>query len=393
MCIELVINVLILIIMSKFFLRTSKIKGEATLYVQVMRRNPKIKFIFSTQISVDIDTWCNANKDINTWNRFHNGKGKELCDKLDKINETIDGLIESGVIERDIIIDAVMGIVYKEQREELKLKEEEEAQKRAIEEQKQRDNVVVFYEYFMQGIKEGTIQHKGKRYSKGSLLSWGTFGNVLRSYYKEHPFTFDSIDKRTADSFTLYMSKDLGMMPKTCNKYIICIRRLCRYAAEIGLNKNATSLTVWAERTVKEQDKQKEIYLTDAEIDALYNMDLKGIKSQIRDIFVIGALTAQRFSDYSRLSMDNVITTDRSNKVIVLIQQKTQNKVIVPIIDDRVISILSKYNAPLYEIKDKESTKCWSITEQVFNRTIKEICKDLAESVVYNNLKVYHPNN
>ena len=43
-----------------------------------------------------------------------------------------------------------------------------------------------------------------------------------------------------------------------------------------GYNKNAVSLRVWKDRTIKEIDKRAEIYLTDEEIDAMYDMELTG---------------------------------------------------------------------------------------------------------------------
>jgi integrase len=177
------------------------------------------------------------------------------------------------------------------------------------------------------------------------------------------------------------MTDEIGLMPKTCNKYSICMRRLCNYAAEIGVNRNATSLKVWCERTIHEQDKQKEIYLTDAEIDAMYNMKLKGLFSQVRDAFVIGALTAQRFSDYIRLSSSDITTTERGNRVIVMVQQKTGNKVVIPILDERIVEILQRYEEPLFVIRDTKETQCKAITEQVFNRTIKKVCELLSASI------------
>ena len=44
-----------------------------------------------------------------------------------------------------------------------------------------------------------------------------------------------------------------------------------------GYNKNAVSLRVWKDRTIKEIDKRAEIYLTDEEIDAMYDMELRSI--------------------------------------------------------------------------------------------------------------------
>lgn len=55
-----------------------------------------------------------------------------------------------------------------------------------------------------------------------------------------------------------------------------------------GYNKNAVSLKVWKDRTVKEAEKRAEIYLTDEEIDVMYDMELTGEDEVVRDIFLLG---------------------------------------------------------------------------------------------------------
>ena len=37
------------------------------------------------------------------------------------------------------------------------------------------------------------------------------------------------------------------------------------------------------------------------ELEALYDMELTGLEEKVRDVFLIGCYTAQRFSDYSRI--------------------------------------------------------------------------------------------
>lgn len=54
------------------------------------------------------------------------------------------------------------------------------------------------------------------------------------------------------------------------------------------------SLRVWKERTVHDDDRRAEIYLTNKELDALYEMESEGKEEQIRDLFLIGVFCAQR---------------------------------------------------------------------------------------------------
>ncbi len=103
------------------------------------------------------------------------------------------------------------------------------------------------------------------------------------------------------------------------------------------------------------------IYLTEQEIDAVCRLELVVEKEiQVRDLFVLGCETALRFSDFSRLEPHH-IKKDR----IEIHQQKTTDKVIVPICTQRLAEVLKKYNnrPPHFE----------NVTE--FNAIIRDICQ------------------
>ena len=114
-----------------------------------------------------------------------------------------------------------------------------------------------------------------------------TTGEDSRSYlydYTKPSDIFDDVAKAYADGFLAHLESQ-GLLPTTCNKYIICFRKLCNIAAEYGVNHNATSLKVWKERDVKDSDKRAEIYLTDEELDAIYTFPQNGFEEQARDLF------------------------------------------------------------------------------------------------------------
>jgi len=79
----------------------------------------------------------------------------------------------------------------------------------------------------------------------------------------------------------------------------------------------------------------------------------------IRDLFVVGCLTALRFSDFSTLTPDN-FTKD----YIIKTTKKTKTKVVIPI-HEYVREIYNKYEGNLFFGK----------SIQYFNRSIKSICK------------------
>jgi len=52
---------------------------------------------------------------------------------------------------------------------------------------------------------------------------------------------------------------------------------------------------------IEDRDKAVEIYLTEDELQVLYEMPLTGKNDLIRDVFLIGCYTCQRVSDYNNL--------------------------------------------------------------------------------------------
>lgn len=363
--------------MSQFFLRTKRTEGIASIYTRVKKRNPPIKWEYvNTGVEVDIASWNKANKSIAAYNKYVREEGKEIQEKLDKVSQTIDLLFEEGEIQskedKPKLEKALSQIANNDA---LKVREEIAERKRRQKEQdreeqiRKQKEILNFYDYFFAGISDGSIRHGNNEvYSKSSIRIWKDFGKQLKAYCPVGT-TFDDITKPFSDKFSVFLEKQ-GFMPKTVNKDVICFRKLCNLAAEEGINSNAVSLKVWKERTVRDNAKRAELYLTTKELDALYNMELEGVDDQVRDVFLLGVFSAQRISDYSHLSRNNFKVTANGTPIISLYQQKTGTYVEVPYIDKRVDEICEKYN---YQFP--------SIVKRDMNRRIKMILKRLAESV------------
>lgn len=103
------------------------------------------------------------------------------------------------------------------------------------------------------------------------------------------------------------------------------------------------------------------VYLNEKELHALYKLDLSENKklNNVRDWFLIAAYTGLRFSDFSRLTEDNI-----KNDVISVKTLKTGANVIVPI-HTFVKTILEKYEYRLPKV----------MSNQKFNEYIKKVCE------------------
>src|SRR5206468_2066940 len=85
------------------------------------------------------------------------------------------------------------------------------------------------------------------------------------------------------------------------------------------------------------------VYLKAAEIEKLHQFDLNTNKrlEQIRDLFIFGCHTGLRFSDFTAIRPENIITTNNI-KILDVITRKTNERVNIPC-HPTVLEIFQKY--------------------------------------------------
>tara|TARA_R110001592_G_C13048825_1_gene739994 strand:- start:595 stop:1251 length:657 start_codon:yes stop_codon:yes gene_type:complete len=103
-----------------------------------------------------------------------------------------------------------------------------------------------------------------------------------------------------------------------------------------------------------------DVHLTEQELKLLESVKLTGAKERARDLFLIGAYTGQRFSDYSLFEKADV-----REEAIVKKAKKTKITAFIPL------------HKKLKNLLDKYDWKLPKISSQKFNLKIQEICKDL----------------
>ncbi len=359
---------------TKFFLRTKQTKGTASLYTRINRPAFGISnWYINTKICVSVESWNKAQRSLKAQASYYaTEEGAKVQDQLNKIEGVIRDAFLSGLVtsaEDKIKLEQKIGNIVNE--EGIKAKEETE-QRQKEREEKELCIIWNYYVFFLDAIKNGEIRAKGKEYKKGSISVWETFGKHLNeylSYKKAGSMTFDQINRAFAGGFVSFLERK-ELMIGTINQQITCFRRLCNAAVEDEKCTNAVSVKVWHERKADDNEKRTEIALTDREIDALYDMPLEGMREKVRDIWVIGFFSAQRVSDYSKLTKDNFKVTPNGLNVIVLKQKKTGNEITIPILDKRVFELCRKYN---YNFP--------KVSKDYLNDIIKLILKDLSATI------------
>lgn len=180
----------------------------------------------------------------------------------------------------------------------------------------------------------------------------------LREYETDKgiKITFDKIDIDFHDNFIIWLkSKDYAV--NTIGDRIKVLKSILRASHDRGLHNN-TDYQKKAFNRPKEDTIA--VYLNEKELERLYKLNLSSnIKlSDVRDWFLLASYTGLRFSDFSRLSKENI--TDN----ITIKTQKTGATVVIPL-HTYVKSILEKHNYKLPKV----------ISNQKFNKYIKEACE------------------
>lgn len=369
---------------TRFFLRTNKEEGKAPLYIRVRAKADNKNLWVNTGITVDVEEWRNATSTSKKWEDFQ-ADNRYFYEMLLDVATGVKKLIKTKSATQEKILEVINEIAGREKRikemeEEIKKKELEEknaiAQKRAAEEKRERErleklNIWKYVVTHCQEVKNGErgTLCKNKDYAESSLKVWNSFKLLYNEFDADHIYKWTDIDEKFARRFKKFLVAR-GYMKKTINKYICSMKVLCKRAYKDNTTDNDTSRYFFFE-DVLEQDKAREIYLTAQELQALYEMPLEGRKAEVRDIFLIGCYTCQRFGDYSRLSKDSFRRTDKGTEVVDIVQEKTKTSVSVPILSANLKAIAEKYDYKFPVFRNNV----------VFNRYIKEILKDLSQSV------------
>lgn len=346
----------------KLVLRTKSKEGKHPLYFKLNIGGTGRWFRLG--ISVDVSEWNEASQSERKLSNYLKKEG--INKKTALIEDAIVDMRRHHRLTKENLEDAIGNIVLADKREELirveKLKEDIERRKNS--------NVKTFIIEYCRKIETGEARtiHKGK-YAKYSIRNWKQFKRVFLNFYDSTPFSWDDINEMLVNRYIYYL-EDIGYMSETIYKYVSQFKTLVNAAERQGLHTNHIAASLLKSPPIKEEDKAKKIYLTKEELTALYEMPLDGFSEEVRDVFLIGCFTALRFSDYGRIEKSCIGFTTKGTKVIRITQEKTGGTVVIPIMDERLETLLKKYD---YNVP--------TLCDQSLNRAIKEICKQLSETV------------
>jgi site-specific recombinase XerD len=213
---------------------------------------------------------------------------------------------------------------------------------------------------FMDVEKEKILSRKGSGSGKGkgndNALNWNNFQLFMDTFNPN--LSFDEITEDFYNTFIQYCTKN-NFSVNTIGRMIKDLRKLMNECAKRKLHTNFAFQNF---KVLKE--KTSSIFLTEDEIERLYQLDLSHNKhwDTLRDRFIICCHTGLRISDMMKLNLDHIY---RHKQMIHLINKKTCKEVKIPI-HYRITEIMEKYKGELPKQHSKPTV----------NQEIKLICKE-----------------
>ncbi len=181
-----------------------------------------------------------------------------------------------------------------------------------------------------------------KPYTIGTIKNYRGFQAQFNEFQESvgRQYDFEDITERFYDDFSQYfIEKDYQV--NTMGRHVKNLKTIMGKAFHELLHSNNEFFRF---KVLKEE--VVAIYLSLEELETLYNLDLEEDKDKlmVRDVFLIGAYSALRVSDYTRIKKEHVKVTQDGDKRIDIITQKTDERVVVPVWHWILEELLEKYD-------------------------------------------------
>jgi len=217
-----------------------------------------------------------------------------------------------------------------------------------------------FFEFVDQELKD--MRAHGMR--KMSVVPYRMHTDILKNFAREKGyFSFEDVDWNFRLRLIDWLSAR-NVQLSYGNKTLSILRQFMERGRRKELHSNIKCQgSGWM--VSQKKAASAPVTLNPEELQALANLKLTGHFKKVRDLFLIGAGTGQRFSDYSHYTPDNFYRTTSGVPILSVIAQKTDIPAKIPLnIFPWLLPILEEYGytAP-------------KISMQKFNEGLKPLCK------------------
>lgn len=194
-----------------------------------------------------------------------------------------------------------------------------------------------FHSAYADFIEEKRLTQKHRTYQK-----YKTVQTLTNEYQVKNKLQldFDDLDKDFEIAFKLFLIKSKGMVNNTISKYFECLKVFLKWSFEKKYHQNTSFISFKATR-----EHGDIFYLTAEEVKDIEDLELEegSRMEKVRDVFLLGVYTSQRYSDLCNLKYSDIQKTEFG--LAWHCKQIKGNKtktIIVPLLS-KAIAIIEKY--------------------------------------------------
>ena len=330
--------------MTNFYI--NKASGPAKLYIRVRHQGNDIKV--ATDITVDAAKW---------------NKRKEKPSTIaatEQIRRILDARVLQGPAISSAEIRHLVQQVYYEQARQWILRAATRPLKMTLNR---------YIGLYLSEIKEGKrLNYRKKPFSSSSVKSICYAMTVFADYqrFRDVTLDFEDIDLNFLGDYNAYLEDERRFKQNTASKCVKELKTIMSVAKFEGYTDNAIFDN--SRYGIAREDVDT-VALTEDELFRFMMVDVSamGGKAELaRDLFIAGVCSCQRFSDFSKLGIDNLEKVQADGEQVWVLhfrQQKTGGEVAIPCRPE-LRALLRKYNFTIP-----------TMTLQVMNRHLKCIAK------------------
>lgn len=195
------------------------------------------------------------------------------------------------------------------------------------------------YKWYYTHFEKNPLPTTKKPLAKGTIKSYKTSYHILKEFHEnEYALSYDKITLEFYYDFLQFL-KEKGFSNNYISNHIKMLKTIMNYAWEHKFHRN---LDFKSKAFTKISEDVQSIYLTTEELRKISKLKLKGRMDNARDLFIIGAYTGLRVSDFNRLTKENIKKEDGIDYIEIK-TKKTGKTVVIPI-NPIIKKILKKRN-------------------------------------------------
>lgn len=312
-----------------FYLKQPNKDSETLVILKYYVSKENKYYTQTTNLKINPKDWSKENRLPKLKRGGDSYKNRRITDELIKLNEKLNKAIDSH--GKELTIGHLKKHFSKKKQDLIYVEDFWSAFiKHKIELQEVEKETIQKYNVVFLKFKEFQLKYKVK-YKLADLNN--DFYSLFISYLRNHDKLYDN----------------------TLHRYFNFFKSCLLWVEKKGYKLN----TDYKNYSIKKHE-TNDVHLTEEELKLLEEVELRGSKLRARDLFLIGAYTGQRFSDYSMFEKADV-----REGAIVKKAKKTKITSFIPL-HKKLNALLNKYNWILPKI-----------SSQKFNVKIQEVCKEL----------------